>query len=161
MPDKRRGFAPSGDQEWFNHLDSSIRNVVEHSFGVRKMKWRIFLKIMSSYPMEKQRMILVAITCLHNFIHENHLEDKYFRKYNRNPDCVPTIPLRYRNPFGAHNTSDMITPESNDQDMDKFQDDLARAIYLSRSSTTYIFVHIMTLHSYFCFSVSFLCKKTH
>jgi hypothetical protein len=34
VPDWRRGHAPRGEQELFNHLHSSNRNVVERSFGV-------------------------------------------------------------------------------------------------------------------------------
>jgi hypothetical protein len=52
VPDWRRGPAPRGEQELFNHFHSSIRNVVERSFGVWKMKWRILLN-MPSYPMDK------------------------------------------------------------------------------------------------------------
>ena len=36
--DWRRGHAPSGQQELFNHLHSSIRNAVERTFDVWKMK---------------------------------------------------------------------------------------------------------------------------
>jgi hypothetical protein len=131
VPDWRRGPAPSGQQEMFNHLHSSIRNVVERSFGVWKMKWRILLN-MPSYPMQKQKMIVAATMCLHNFIHENHSEDKDFSKHDRNPYYVPTIPRRYRKDFGLRR-GDTSTSESNDRNMDKFRDDLARAIYLSRS----------------------------
>ena len=133
VPDWRRGPAPSSEQEWFNHLHSSIRNVVERSFGVWKMKWRVLLK-MPSYPMEKQKMIVAATMCLHNFIRENQFDDKDFSKCDRNPDYVPTIPLRYRKHFASHNAGDTSTSESSDRNMDKFRDDLARAIYLSRSS---------------------------
>ena len=90
--------------------------------------------------MEKQKMIVAATMCLHNFIRENHFEDKDFSKCDRNPDYVPTIPLRYRKHFDAHNTSDTSTSGSNDRNMDKFRDELAWAIYLSRSSSAYIFV---------------------
>jgi hypothetical protein len=34
VPDWQRGPAPSSEQEWFNHLHSSIRNMVEHSSSV-------------------------------------------------------------------------------------------------------------------------------
>jgi hypothetical protein len=67
VPDWRRGPPPNGEQEHFNHLHSSIRNIVEHTFGVWKMKWRILLKMLS-YSMEKQKMIVVATMCLHNYI---------------------------------------------------------------------------------------------
>jgi hypothetical protein len=46
--------------------------------------------------MEKQMMIVAATMCLHNFIRENQALDKDFRKCDRNPDYVPTIPSRYR-----------------------------------------------------------------
>jgi hypothetical protein len=39
VPEWRKGPAPIGEQEHFNHLHSSIRNVVELSFGMWKMKW--------------------------------------------------------------------------------------------------------------------------
>jgi hypothetical protein len=54
VPEWRRGPAPIGEQEHFNHLHSSIRNVVERSFGVWKMKWKILLKKPGN-PMEKQK----------------------------------------------------------------------------------------------------------
>jgi hypothetical protein len=84
--------------------------------------------------MEKQKTIVAATMCLHNFIRENHSEDKDFSKCDRNPDCVPTIPQRYGKHFASHIEGDTSTSESNDRNMDKFRDDLARAIYLSRSS---------------------------
>jgi hypothetical protein len=77
VPDWRRGPAPSGEQETFNYCHSSIRNVVERTFGVWKMKWRILLK-MPSYPMSKQKMIVAATMCIHNFIRENHALDRHF-----------------------------------------------------------------------------------
>jgi hypothetical protein len=49
-------------KELFNHLHSSLCNVVEHTFNVWKIKWRILLK-MSSYPMIKQKMIVAATMC--------------------------------------------------------------------------------------------------
>jgi hypothetical protein len=129
----RKGPAPSGEQELFNHLHSSIRNVVERSFGVWKMKWRILLK-MPSYPIEKQKMIVATTMCLHNFIRENSVDDKLFSKCDRNSDYVPTIPSRYSKYVPTRNIGDTSTSESSDRNMDKFRDDLARAIYLSRSS---------------------------
>jgi hypothetical protein len=54
MPDWKRGSAPSGDHEHFNHLHSSIRNAVERAFGVLKIKWRILLKMMSFHWINKR-----------------------------------------------------------------------------------------------------------
>jgi hypothetical protein len=83
--------------------------------------------------MEKQ-MIVAATMCLHNFIRENHAEDKHFLKCDRNSDYIPTIPKRYRSHriFQAH--GDTLSAEADDRMMDRFRDDLARAIYISRSS---------------------------
>jgi len=133
VPEWRRGPTPRGEQE-FNHLHSSIRNMVERSFGVWKMKWRIVLK-MPSYPMNKKKMIVAAPMCLHDFIRENHgqFDDKDFRKCDRNPDYVPTAPKRYRK-YTPKNAGDTSTSLANDQNMDKFPEELAKAIYLSRSS---------------------------
>ena len=133
MPDWRKGPAPSGEQELFNYFHSSIQNVVERSFGVWKMKWRILLK-MPSYPIEKQKMIVAATMCLYSFIRENNAQDKHFSKCDRNPDYVPTIPSRYSKHVPTRNIGDTSTLESSDRNMDKFQDDLARAIYLCRST---------------------------
>jgi hypothetical protein len=132
MPDWRRGPTPCGEQEYFNHLHSSIRNVVERSFGVWKIKWRILLNMLS-YSMDKQKMIVVVTMCLHNFIRENNANDKEFRKCDMNPDYVPTIPSRYRRHHITHNAGDTSTSEADDQTTDKFLDDVTRAIFLSRS----------------------------
>ncbi|XP_023156697.1 uncharacterized protein [Zea mays] len=131
VPEWRRGPAPSGEQEMFNHLHSSLRNVVEHVFGVWKMKWRILLN-MSKYPMVKQKMIVAATMCLHNFIRQHHALDKDFERCDRDQDYVPTIPARYRNQALSQSSSD-TTSHANDRTMDRFCDDLALAISSSRT----------------------------
>jgi hypothetical protein len=61
----------------FNQAHSSLRNVIERSFGVLKMKWRILLHL-PSYPITKQAKIIVACMALHNFVRENTNEDPDF-----------------------------------------------------------------------------------
>ncbi|XP_044952571.1 protein ALP1-like [Hordeum vulgare subsp. vulgare] len=68
---------PRGRNETFNHLHSSLQNVIERSFGVLKMKWRILLGI-RRYKVETQTMIITACTCLHNYIRESKLPDEHF-----------------------------------------------------------------------------------
>jgi hypothetical protein len=68
---------PIGLKELFNHAHSSLRNVIERSFGVLKMKWRILLK-MPSYSVEKQSKIIIACMVLHNFIRDSNLSDNDF-----------------------------------------------------------------------------------
>lgn len=60
---------PENLNEIFNYHHSSLRNVVERSFGVCKNKWQI-LKGIPVYPMEKQSKIIVACFALHNFVLE-------------------------------------------------------------------------------------------
>src|SRR5438128_11932198 len=70
LPEFRSDPCPSGKKEVFNHLHSSLRNVVERSFGVLKMKWRIFLEL-PSYPMVKQSKIIHTCMALHNLIRDS------------------------------------------------------------------------------------------
>jgi hypothetical protein len=112
---------------------SSLRNVVERTFGVWKMKWRILLR-MPSYPMVKQKMMIMAATmCHHNFICEYHALDRHFYRCDRDPEYIATIPqgyARYHPPQNSSNGS--IFEAKNDTNMDIFRDNLARAIMQSR-----------------------------
>jgi len=53
--------------ETFNHAHAKVRNVIERSFGVLKMKFRILMN-MPSFPEDKQARIIVACMALHDFI---------------------------------------------------------------------------------------------
>ena len=68
---------PRGKKELFNYSHSSLRNVIERSFGVLKMKWRILLDL-PSYPMANQSQIIMACMAVHNFIRESALADTDF-----------------------------------------------------------------------------------
>jgi hypothetical protein len=89
---------------------------------------------MPSYPMKKQMMIIATTMCLHKFIRENHAQDKHFLKCDQNPGYIPTIPARYRSHCISQALGDTSSAKVDDRMMDKFRDDLARAIYISRSS---------------------------
>ena len=77
LPKFRSGPCPSSKKEVFDHLHSSLRNVIERSFGVLKMKWRIFLEL-PSYPMVKQSKIIHVCMALRNFIRDSALPDIEF-----------------------------------------------------------------------------------
>jgi hypothetical protein len=47
LPEFRQGPMPRGKKELFNYAYSMLRNVIERSFGVLKMKWRILLHLPS------------------------------------------------------------------------------------------------------------------
>jgi hypothetical protein len=107
------------------------RNVVERYFGVSKQDWRILYRMLS-YLMVLM-MIVAATMCLHNFNRENHVEDKHFLKCDRNPYYMPTILKRYRRHRISQALGDTSSAADDDRMMDRFRDDLRRAIYISRS----------------------------
>ncbi|KAI0508027.1 hypothetical protein KFK09_014161 [Dendrobium nobile] len=68
LPDFRRGSRTiMGHKELFNSRHSSLRSVIERSFGVWKKKWGI-LRDMPNYSFKKQRLIVVGTMGLHNYI---------------------------------------------------------------------------------------------
>ncbi|KAK8938373.1 hypothetical protein KSP39_PZI010984 [Platanthera zijinensis] len=68
LPDFARGNRPiSGRREIFNKAHSSLRSVIERTFGVWKKKWGILRK-MPQYTVSKQCVIVVATMTLHNYI---------------------------------------------------------------------------------------------
>ncbi|KAL5539900.1 hypothetical protein UlMin_045078 [Ulmus minor] len=64
---QRRG--PRGRNEHFNHLHSSLRNIIKKTFDVWKQWWRMFDRI-SQYAFYKQTEIVFTSIALHNFIKE-------------------------------------------------------------------------------------------
>jgi hypothetical protein len=66
-------------------------------------------------------MIVAATISLHNFIRENDALDEDFKRCDRDPDYVPTIPTRYRRhvPQGVSDTS---TPGASTRNMNRFRD---------------------------------------
>jgi hypothetical protein len=87
LPNIRQGPGPSGKKEVFNHLHSSLCNIIERIFGVLKEKWRI-LKHLTSYPMEKQLKIILVCMVLHNFIRDSHKNDDLFDICHEDEDFI-------------------------------------------------------------------------
>ena len=129
MPEWHRGMEPKTPKEKFNRKHSSIRNVIERSFGLLKMKWEILYRI-KKYPMWKQKMIVVACMVLHNFIREHNSDDADFARFDRDPNFMPTIPNRYKRFAVPTNASDTSTMEVGEHCMDTFRDELATTLAL-------------------------------
>ncbi|KAL5549571.1 hypothetical protein UlMin_004802 [Ulmus minor] len=69
-----------GYKEVFNHAHSSLRSVIECTFGIwKKKKWKI-LRDMSSYSFEKQIKIVIVTMTLHNYIRRHNDHDRHFAK---------------------------------------------------------------------------------
>jgi len=90
VPVFQGGHTPTGRKEVFNHAHSSLRNVVERCFGVWKMKWRITLHI-PSFPVEKQKKIIIACMALHNFIRDSDLSDELFEMCDNDEEYIPPV----------------------------------------------------------------------
>ncbi|KAK0608001.1 hypothetical protein LWI29_023885 [Acer saccharum] len=87
LPNFCRGSQPSGHQEIFNHAHSSLRSVIERTFGVWKKRWKI-LKDMLSYPFNKLVKIIIATMALHNYIRRHAQCDRHFEKIENDSDYV-------------------------------------------------------------------------
>lgn len=75
---KGGGRQPRTAKERFNYHHSSLRMVIERTFGVLKARFPI-LKTMPSFPLPKQRFIVIASCAVHNFIRKFSQGDWIFR----------------------------------------------------------------------------------
>lgn len=64
------GRSQTGAKGLFNCRHSSVRNIIERTFGVWKWRFKILGGPMKNYPIEIQREIVIACCVLHNFIKE-------------------------------------------------------------------------------------------
>jgi hypothetical protein len=106
---------PIGSKEVFNYAHSSLRNVIERSFGVLKMKWRILLSL-PSFSLKKQSKITIACMTLHNFIRDSALHDRDFDELGPNS-------LGHDVSVGESSSS-----TSDELDMSAFRDGIANAL---------------------------------
>ena len=79
------GRRPMGSKEVFNQAHSSLRSVIERTFGVWKKKWKI-LKDMPNYAFAKQVKIVIATMALHNYIRKHRKRDLHFQRVEDNLD---------------------------------------------------------------------------
>ncbi|XP_043706591.1 uncharacterized protein LOC122656188 [Telopea speciosissima] len=73
---------PQGVEELFNFTHSSLRTVIERSFGVLKKRFPI-LKMMPKYSFKTQVLIVIACVTIHNFIRKQIASDWLFEKAER------------------------------------------------------------------------------
>ncbi|KAL2230881.1 UNVERIFIED_CONTAM: hypothetical protein Sindi_1682500 [Sesamum indicum] len=65
---------PQNKYEFFNLKHSSARNVIEHTFGLLKMR-RGILRSQSFYPIKVQNRIILTCCLLHNFLRTKMPDD--------------------------------------------------------------------------------------
>ncbi|KAJ0599516.1 putative harbinger transposase-derived nuclease domain-containing protein [Helianthus annuus] len=65
--------APRGPKEIFNYHHSSLRNVIERTFGVWKARWEILQHMHVNYTYETQVKIVLASMAIHNYIRKKYI----------------------------------------------------------------------------------------
>ena len=65
-------------KELYNYRHSSLRMVIERSFGVLKARFPI-LNLMPNFKPIRQRYVVIVCCALHNFIRMNNQSDELFR----------------------------------------------------------------------------------
>ena len=65
-------------KELYNYRHSSLRMVIERSFGVLKARFPI-LNLMPNFKPIRQRYVVIVCCALHNFIRMNNRNDELFR----------------------------------------------------------------------------------
>ncbi|XP_009145098.1 putative nuclease HARBI1 [Brassica rapa] len=71
-----RGGPPTNAREVFNRRHSSMRSVIERTFGVWKAKWRILDRRHPKYGLIKWIKLVTTTMALHNFIRDSHRQDE-------------------------------------------------------------------------------------
>lgn len=127
LQEYREGIMPRGKKDLFNFAHSSLCNVIERSFGVLKMKWRILLNL-PRYPMPKQILIIIVCMAIHNFIRESALSDVEFDRCEQDENYM----LEVEGAYGCQRNSASYYLVDDDQNMNQFRDFIANALF-SRS----------------------------
>ncbi|KAL4587426.1 hypothetical protein LXL04_000297 [Taraxacum kok-saghyz] len=70
--------APSGAKETFNFRHSSLRNIIERTFGVWKARWTILRDMHVNFTYDDQVKIVLASMAMHNYIRKAGIIDEAF-----------------------------------------------------------------------------------
>ncbi|XP_020571681.1 putative nuclease HARBI1 [Phalaenopsis equestris] len=97
LPDFQRASNRTRNRkEVFNRRHSSLRGVIERTFGVWKKKW-VILRDMPPYPFPKQVQVVLATMALTNYIRRHPTRaDVDFERVEVNDDEVPVEAYEYR-----------------------------------------------------------------
>ncbi|KAL7259266.1 hypothetical protein ACSBR1_005202 [Camellia fascicularis] len=82
-------WPPQTAHEKFNKTHSSLRSVIERSFGVWKARWPFMKDIPCNYNFVCQRQLVCATMAIHNFIRRTNLRDIPFDSYDKHIEYVP------------------------------------------------------------------------
>ena len=124
QPVWKRAPRPRGMKQIFNRAHSSLRSVIEQSFGMVKMKWRILLGL-PHYSERRQAQIILACCGLHNFILENDNDDLHYHM----DDADDSWDIDDVDEDTGHDAV-----EGDEDDMNALRDDIARGCRMAERS---------------------------
>ncbi|KAK1275819.1 hypothetical protein QJS04_geneDACA001867 [Acorus gramineus] len=117
-----RGRSGPQNKKLFNFYHSSLRNVIERTFGVWKARFPI-LKKMASYSFDIQVRIVIATMAIHNYIRRENQADTLFREFeNTNTDEDRSAETLYA----------PIQPERDQIEMNRTRDQIADLLMARR-----------------------------
>ncbi|KAH7838757.1 hypothetical protein Vadar_030758 [Vaccinium darrowii] len=86
--DFRRGRGRiTSDREYFNRAHSSLRSIIERTFGIWKAQWGM-LKKMPNVSLDDQVRMVIASMAIHNYIRRDGEKDVILRSIERETDYV-------------------------------------------------------------------------
>ncbi|KAH7841958.1 hypothetical protein Vadar_019492 [Vaccinium darrowii] len=134
----RRGLRPiNNDREYFNRAHSSLRSVIERTFGVWKKRFRI-LENMPMYSPHTQVQIILLSMAIHNFIRRDAPTERMFVSAI-NPDEYVFQDLEDEDPERLDREDDPasasgegVPPYEHDADMDDVRNNIKRQLWRLR-----------------------------
>ena len=124
---------PTTMKELFNYQHSSLRMVIERSFGVLKARFPI-LNLMPNFKRSRQCYVITACCYLHNFIRINNRSDELFNTWdNVEFEGNPVFPLDSGNNGASTSTANqrhvVEMLEASKRRMTYFKDDIIDAMW--------------------------------
>ncbi|KAG2787229.1 hypothetical protein PC116_g28057 [Phytophthora cactorum] len=111
---------PQNKEELYNLRHSSLRNVIERTYGAVKNKFPVLLN-MNSYALEEQIGLIQSVFAIYNFIRRNR--DEFLNEhgfYTRNGE----------QDTDERDAGDTEPVEADDGTMKKLRDDIATAMWV-------------------------------
>jgi len=87
--------APRGAKETFNFRHSSLRNIIERTFGVWKARWTLLTDMLVNFTYDHQVKIVLASMAMHNYIRKAGIIDEAFntaQQESYDPTPCPNTP---------------------------------------------------------------------
>lgn len=129
-PNHFAGRRPTTVLEMFNNRHSSLRSIIEKTFGVWKGKWSI-LEGRVRYDVDMQEKIVAATMALHNFIRDSNIDDIDFNAADETENYEAGLEGNTSPSHDDHGVDRNYDPTA-DAYMSTIRDDIARNIWDDR-----------------------------